>query len=189
MRCNRNYQQHFHVSNHSTPSQHLGKYFVPNRTSIACLTDRLFQLTCVFAAYGVVIELLRPTSEAKEIIFLNALGFVFGMSLVVAIAQAGSSLTKEAEATSTTISQVMTKSELSDAQKIDFICFMAQARSRNLNLQSSFFVINWNILLAVGYAFRAQNRFLQILFFQIISTIVTYLVITCQFEASPPKVM
>lgn len=113
-------------------------------------TFNLIQLSSTFAAYGVVIELLRPTSLAVEIIGLNFLGLIFAYLSLITIAHAGSSLTEEADVMACIISKCTNELVLKDSEKLDFIYSMIHLKARNINLENHLFVINWKTLLAVS---------------------------------------
>lgn len=71
--------------------------------------------------------------------------------LIVAIVLAGSYVTREAKATPKIMSTAIDSSE---AQQFILAAFMAQTRSRDLNIHNFLFVINWNAFLVV----RVQER-------------------------------
>lgn len=95
------------------------------------------------------------------------------------MAHAGSSTTKEAEKTAIIVGRIMNNLNSDCA---DFDRFLSQIRIRNLHLQNVFFKINWNVLLAVSRKIVFVGN-LYINSTQTTSSMVTYLVITCQFEA------
>lgn len=104
----------------------------------------------MFAAYGVVQELLYPTEIAMVKIILGSMSLTFNYLLKVAVVTSGSGLTKEAQRTAIVISKIINETACSESRKIDFIFFMSQIKSRDVNVKNNLFLINWKLLLAVS---------------------------------------
>lgn len=104
-------------------------------------------------------ELLRPTNIRSGIIIINTVAFLFHLFVKVLVIFSASSMTKEAEKLAILVSKTLNECKFSDGLlKIDFICFITQARSRNLNLHNHFFNINWNVLVTVSFKGCAQEN-------------------------------
>lgn len=142
------------------------------------------QVRSIFASYGLVNEILRPTKLRVVTLFLNCQGFSHHFLLTIFIIHFGSSTTREAEEAVVALSKMTNRSELSESQKNDFVYCMTQVKSRCLSIQNFLFKIDWNVLLAVSFDGIVRNCFIVLIVFQITSTIVTYLVITCQIEST-----
>ena len=111
---------------------------------------RLFQIASVFSAFGLVRELENSSEPFSILMIISVFGMLYYLTLIVLTIYAGSALTKEAEKTTLVINCSIAEVELTEAQKIDFVFFMSQIRSRNLNVQNIFFKINWRTLMAVS---------------------------------------
>lgn len=111
-----------------------------------------FEFSSIFASFGIVNELLQRTDHTSASLLLNGLSLIGYGILIMITLNSGSSLTKEARATITVISKHEASGIKSakESHKIDFIFFVTQMRSRNLQIQNDFFKINWNVLLAVS---------------------------------------
>lgn len=104
----------------------------------------------MLASYGFVAELLHPSEFNSIQIYPNALALVFNLLVQTGIVKSGNDLTEEAEMTSLLVSKIMNEFEHSESQKINFIFFMTQAKTRQINVQNQMFAINWQLLLAVS---------------------------------------
>ena len=62
----------------------------------------------------------------------------------------GSKVTATAKETLKIISQIVDQQKFSESEKIDFIFFMSQARSRDFDIQNDLFKINWSVLVTVS---------------------------------------
>ena len=89
------------------------------------------------------------------------------------------SVTAEAKKMSPIIGKLM--SECSRDDYFELKKFLSQIQTRNLNIQNIFFKINWNLLVVVSNK-KKKKYFKTDFFFQVTSTVVTYLIITCQFD-------
>lgn len=111
-----------------------------------------FELSNIFASFGIVNELLRPTDYTSASLLLNGLSLIGYEILIMIPLNSGSSLTEEAKTTISVISKHKA-SEINlakESHKIDFIFLITQIESRNLQIQNDLFKINWNVLLAVS---------------------------------------
>jgi hypothetical protein len=94
----------------------------------------------------------------------------------------GVQATSEAERTSVVLGKMM--SECDYERFFVLQKFLTQIQTRNLNIQNIFFKINWNVVLTVSSEKKIVNNLDCKFLLQTTSTVVTYLVITCQFDAS-----
>jgi mannitol/fructose-specific phosphotransferase system IIA component len=76
--------------------------------------------------------------------------FLFYLLVQIAVVHAGSKTTNEARKTSVIFSQIINNLNPNDSMKTDFIFFIGQANSRDLNLQNKLFLINWSTLVTVS---------------------------------------
>jgi hypothetical protein len=97
----------------------------------------------------------------------------------------GSRLTTEAQKSSKILSQIMCESEFLLDRKVDLVFLTTTMRMRNLNAETFLFTINWSVFMTVSVLYElivlGVSSTCRNLSLQMISTIVTYLVITCQF--------
>jgi hypothetical protein len=96
----------------------------------------------------------------------------------------GSTTTNEAEKTSKIVGRLINSFE---TDSMEILNFSSLIKTRSLTIQNAFFEINWNVLVAVSFHRESSTFFLSfnvIYLFQIISTIATYLIITCQFDTT-----
>lgn len=112
----------------------------------------LNQLENIFGSYGFVNEILRPSNFTFITFFTNGVGVVHHALLTMLVAYSGTVVSKAAKRTPKIISDLMNGSSVSESQKIDFIFFMTQIRSRNLNIENDLFTINWRLTLGVSFA-------------------------------------
>ena len=123
---------------------------------------------------------------------LNGIGLFYLVSLQMLVANSGSKTTSEANKTRVVFSQIFREVDPDERQKLDFHYFMAQVKARELDLQNILFTINWKSLVAVsrfyGLSIKVYliqlNRLLIKSTPQLFSTVLTYLVISCQIEAA-----
>lgn len=80
---------------------------------------------------------------------MNVIGISIHALLVFGVVHFASSLKREAKNTSKALSQATVNSQFSDSEKLDFIYFMSQLKSRNLKIRNILFELDWNILTAV----------------------------------------
>lgn len=107
------------------------------------------KLSIIFCAFAIVYELLNSTIFSYPIFIMNTICLINHVSAVAAISYAGSSVAEEASKTNGIVAKIVNESILSGTEKINFMFFMTQLRSRNVNLESAFFKVNWNILVTV----------------------------------------
>lgn len=86
----------------------------------------------------------------SDVLYINMKLLLYQLSMIVVSVHVGSALTSSAMNTSGIISKIMNEPFHDDSQKFELIYLMTQTRSRNLNVQNSVFVINWNVFLAVS---------------------------------------
>jgi 7tm Chemosensory receptor len=101
---------------------------------------------CVFASYGLIIEIMRSQSFSVITAILNVNTIAFHLMFLGLIIRAGSKLTKEAEKTIVIISKISNEASL----QTDFMCLLASIKCRDLRIQNDVFVINWKVLLVVS---------------------------------------
>lgn len=75
---------------------------------------------------------------------------MYYLFLQMAVVHAGSKTTNEACETIVIFSQIINNTNPTELQKADFSYFIGQAKSRDLNLQNSLFIINWKTLVTVS---------------------------------------
>lgn len=100
------------------------------------------------------------------------------LSIVMIISHTGSITTEEAKMTS-----VITARILNSFDSRQLTRFLAQTKTVNLNIENALFKINWNVMTTVSFENRSMNICFNMIILQAISTIATYLVITCQFDS------
>lgn len=66
------------------------------------------------------------------------------------LTHSSSTTTQEAEETAVIVSKIVNKIEISKAHQKVFKSFLMQKQYRNLKLQTSFFTINWKMMLTVS---------------------------------------
>lgn len=107
-------------------------------------------MASVFESFGIIYYILRAEEYSQVATTLSIIGLSHDIVVIIIILNAGSSLTEEAEKTGVIISKLVNESKCDLLQKVDFLFFMAQIKSRNLNVQNFMFKINWNVLLCVS---------------------------------------
>jgi hypothetical protein len=111
----------------------------------------------------------------------------FNYMLQVFIVHSSCSLTQEASQTAVIIRKVVNSKFCDKFRERIFKKFLQQNQYRNLKLETLFFTIDWKLLMAVSFeqSYNTNKSFdNNFKPSQIISTMVTYLIITCQF--APP---
>jgi hypothetical protein len=104
----------------------------------------------IFAAYGIVKEVLASQSATRFTIIPNMIWLIIQYAIKVFIAHVGSSTTDEAEKSVVIVTKALGSLEFSEDLKVDLNFLLTQMRCRNKNLQNVFFAINWNFILAVN---------------------------------------
>jgi hypothetical protein len=139
-----------------------------------------FIVCSILAAFGIIKELFHKSPESDVTLFVNIFYLLnYTINIIVACRQ-GSALSDEAESTLNIVSSQMSHLELCNDQKIDFVVLTSHMRLRNLKVRNFLFTINWNTFLTVS-SFHALIEIYNKIFFQLISSVITYLVVTCQF--------
>lgn len=92
-------------------------------------------------------------------LYINMKLLLYQLSMIVVSVHAGSALTSSAKDTSGIISKIMNEPFHDEPQKFELIYLMTQTRSRNLNVQNSVFIINWNVFLAVSIKICFKDNF------------------------------
>ncbi|KAG5684162.1 hypothetical protein PVAND_013403 [Polypedilum vanderplanki] len=126
--------------------------------------------TLIYDIFG-IFGTIRHTNSYENILhILISSAFLFvHFTLKCSIAHIGSSTTCEAKEIFAVIGRTINKFPPNDMTRFIFYNFLNQFRIRKFKFQSFFLTVNWNIVLATT------------------STIVTYLVITYQFEPFETK--
>jgi hypothetical protein len=107
----------------------------------------------------------------------NSINFFF----ISVAAYAGNATTRAAEDSVDFFESLLRSHDFPTIDTIKNISMMSQIRSRNLKVRSSFFDIDWKMLMTVRFEWMKFDCVISS-FFQIISTVVTYLVIATQFD-------
>lgn len=107
----------------------------------------LYKLIFTFCAFGVFRELIKPSGANYPSCFHHGRTALLQYIQAVVMVHAGNITTKEAQKTQSIVARLMNKPGY-DVD--DYKTFLSQMRTRDLNLQNIFFVVNWNVLLAVS---------------------------------------
>lgn len=108
-------------------------------------------VSCVFASYGIVNEIMKFSRSSLVATFLNLIGIFIHIIFISLVVGSGSRLTGEAEKTVVIISKIANSSTFNDSQRqVEFMSLINNIQCRNLNVQNDMFIINWSILLAVS---------------------------------------
>lgn len=99
-------------------------------------------------SYETVIFVLHPEKWNLALFGYNAYSILTIAAFLTTIVYAGNKTTKEANKLKVAVSE-LAKLHLSQDQKIDLILLLATMKLRNLNLETDFFRINWQVLLSV----------------------------------------
>lgn len=122
--------------------------------------------TMTFTGYGVLFEIVIETENRSLLFLQNGSWFIFMYIIIVVISFVGSSVTQAAEKTNLIMTKILNNSNPSEDFADTMQKFVTRLLCRNMNVQNCFFKISPMLLV---YA---------------TSTVVTYLVITCQFETT-----
>lgn len=141
-------------------------------------------LTDVFAAYGILRGCLSSSGYILQfLLFSNTFWVAMQYGIKALIAHAGTSTTAEAEKSLVLVTRLVEATNSDKELTTDLNFLLIQMQCRNKNLQNHFFTINWSLILAVSFILRIFS-IIEIIWFQITSMIVTYLIITFQFDTS-----
>lgn len=155
-------------------------------TPIVFVTMSLLAID-VFGGYGILREfILRDTNQKVIMFFIVANGswIVIHYGIKAFLCHAGTSTTNEAEKSLLLIIRMISQSSNQES-KSDLNSLLIQMRCRNKKLRNGFFTINWNLILAVSVWLRSSSRLIiHLIIQQMTSTIVTYLIIICQFDVT-----
>ena len=136
---------------------------------------------------------MKPNNKSLYDFILNGIGLSYLVLLQMLVASSGSKTTAEAYKTRIIFSQIFAENNPDESQKTDFNFFMTQVKSREHYLQNILFTINWKNLVAVSRFFDFSIEAFKLIKLiassikstsQVFSTVITYLVISCQLEAA-----
>lgn len=141
--------------------------------------------TMTFTGYGVLFEMVIKTNFRSLLFLQNGSWLCFMYIVIIVISFIGYSVTQAAEQTSLIMMKVLNNSEPSETHTNSMQKFVTRVHCRNMHVQNCFFKINPMLLVYVKFI-CSSNHFDIITseLSQATSTIVTYLVITCQFETT-----
>lgn len=140
----------------------------------------------LFATFNVVWTVSKRLNDLFFVISTDGTWVLASFIFQSFMVHISSKTTQEAERTAGIVGKIINTSECCKAHQNVFKKYLLQNQYRNFKLQTSFFTINWKLMLTVS-CLILKNIFYKNLkhILQIISTTITYLVITCQFD--PPK--
>lgn len=106
----------------------------------------------IFTAYGFARHLFWNISEnSKEvIIFSNSFYLIFHLMLKSSISDIGHTTRAAGEGVRTMVAKVTNDQPNKSEMRLHFHDILIQFQTRNLKLRNIFFVIDWNIVLAVS---------------------------------------
>lgn len=137
----------------------------------------------IFGGYGVIRELTLPSRNFMNLI--ASLAWILShFPIKIFMAYSGKSTTEEAERSLVLVSKIIINTEDHHKEQknaLNIILHLLQVREKKLS--NVFFSIDFNIILVVRKFRLMKTDFTRILF-KMLSTVVTYLVITCQVELS-----
>lgn len=125
---------------------------------------------------------IQSSSRNFFSLFLDLVSLVLSLFMMISIVCIGSLTTSEAEQTSVILTKVSNEFLLDDSQKIDFVYFLAKAKTRNLNLSNSLFDINWNIFVSVSKG-KKVKKFQNNELFVIIHSSISFQYRPCQLQS------
>lgn len=145
-----------------------------------------FILTSIFVGYTALRELIVPSTLVQFQVIYNGSWLIVQGAIKIFIAHAGTATTNEARETPVIVTKIINQGHLNQNDQDVYKEFLPQVQYRNLNLENAIFKVNYHLPLAVtSYRIFFNSIKLKRFFIpQIFSTIVTYLVITCQFDSS-----
>lgn len=108
-----------------------------------------FMVTNLFSVYSIVASVLKRTGNFDTILLADGSWFVMQFIILILICYAGASATETALNTKVILNQLVNAYDESDSIRKTMESFSTQIQSRNLNLQTTFFNINWQLLLSV----------------------------------------
>lgn len=137
----------------------------------------------VFGGYGILLGIVSK-SMPVEILIGSIVWISFHVILKMLMAYSGSSTTAEAEKSQVLVSKMIINSKADKQMKSDLNLFLNQMKCRNKKLSNTFFTISYNVVVVVSFFYCLIFLNIKFLDLQTFSTIVTYLVIICQFDSS-----
>lgn len=137
----------------------------------------------IFSGYGILREVLL-TSRKMFLIIGNLFWIIFQYPVKFFMASAGSGTTDEAEKSLALITKLINRARHDELLRCQLNNLLIQLQCRNKKLSNVFFNINYNVILVVSlWGHENYVKYSIKLPFQTSSTILTYLIITCQFDA------
>lgn len=139
----------------------------------------------VFSTFGIVRMVLGSADFELYSFSANATGVFIHIWIILLFVYFGNSITTEAEKVVDNFGELLRKflAVASEGKTVKHMYLMSEIRSRKLSIGNDFFKINWNVALTVSVELKKAIIDLSFsIILQILSTIVTYLVITCQFD-------
>lgn len=85
----------------------------------------------------------------------HGLSLIFNYSKISVMAYAGSSINAEAEMTKTVIARLMSRQD-GDVRELNAL--LTQIQTRNFNVQTIFFNVNWNVIITVSFFYVTPKQ-------------------------------
>ena len=139
-------------------------------------------ITDVFAVYGILRELRSDSSMFDFLLIANSMWIFIQYLIKLLMAYAGSSTTQEAEKTVVLVTKLIIQSDSNKELKTNLNYFLVQMQARKKSLETIFFIINWNLILTVSFPEIKVLNLIKLLFSQVTSTVMTYIIITSQLD-------
>lgn len=121
--------------------------FIYAANLLTCNFYDFSQLINIFCDYEVVREIWISKADPTSSIIAPGILSILQYYILILMGHYGYSTSQEAEETSTVVGRLM---QSLDTDQKDFQNFLLLTKTRNLNLQNSLFVCNWNVLVAVS---------------------------------------
>ncbi|KAG5679296.1 hypothetical protein PVAND_008874 [Polypedilum vanderplanki] len=125
----------------------------------------LMIISDIFCIYAIARHLILNKTTSDTMISVNSFYFITHSIMKSAIAHIGHTTTLEGEEVRTLVAKITNDAPCKDLSTSIFHNILIQFQTRNLKMKNIFFNVDWRVVLATT------------------STIVTYLVITCQFQS------
>jgi hypothetical protein len=108
------------------------------------------KLVLIFGCFGIIKQLSVRDNFTNVYVAASGIVMTYNMTLIVFIITTSVKTTGVAAETSQIFHRIAHQTQLTQSQKIDFICLTKQIDSRNLKFSNIFFSIDWSVLMTVS---------------------------------------
>lgn len=112
----------------------------------------------IFGAYGIAQNIFLNEKSSEMLILTNSFYFIMHFFLKVSIAHIGCTTSHAAEMIKITVAKKTNELPPKEIFRSFYHQMLLQFQARNVKLQNSFFIVDWNIILAVSKSWKKTKN-------------------------------